>query len=270
MMIESAALERRLASMGRVLLGYSGGVDSSLLAVVATEILGADRFLAVIGRSASYPAVQWRTAQDIARRFSIPLREIETHELDDPNYRANPTDRCYYCKAELWGRMGRLARELHFDTIVDGTNADDLTEHRPGLRAAAEFDLRSPLAELGWTKAMVRAAARERDIPIWDAPAAPCLSSRVRYGLTITPARLEQVERGEALLRSLGITGDLRLRHLGDRAMIEVNPTMIPIVRERWADIEPRLRALGFAAVDLDPRGYRRGNMLSPMAQSGI
>ena len=151
MMIESAALERRLASMGRVLLGYSGGVDSALLAVVATETVGADRFLAVIGRSASYPAVQWRTAQDVARRFSIPLREIETHELDDPNYRANPTDRCYYCKAELWGRMGRLACELEFDTIVDGTNADDLTEHRPGLKAAAEFDLRSPLAELGWT-----------------------------------------------------------------------------------------------------------------------
>jgi uncharacterized protein len=269
-MIGPTVLQRSLASMGRVLLGYSGGVDSTLLAVVATETLGPDHFLAVIGRSASYPAVQWRTAQDIARRFSIPLCEIETHELDDPNYRANPTDRCYFCKAELWEVMGRLARELKFDTLVDGANADDLTEHRPGLRAAAECHVRSPLAELGWTKAMVRAAARELGIPIWDAPAAPCLSSRVRYGLTITPARLEQVERGEALLRSLGIPGDLRVRHLGNRATIEVNLTMIPVVRERWADIEPGLRALGFAEVELDPHGYQRGNMLSAVDQPGL
>lgn len=269
-MSDRTVLERRLATMGRVLLGYSGGVDSTLLAVVATETLGPDRFLAVIGRSASYPAVQWRTAQDIARRFSIPLREVETHELDDPNYRANPTDRCYFCKAELWEVMGRLARELKFDTIVDGTNADDLTEHRPGQRAAAEFDVRSPLAELGWTKAMVRAAARERDIPIWDAPAAPCLSSRVRYGLTITPARLEQVERGEEFLRALGIPGDLRVRHMGDRATIEVNHSMIPAVRERWADIEPGLRLLGFAEVELDPIGYQRGKMLSVVDPPGI
>ncbi len=221
--MDRTVLQRRLASMGRVLLGYSGGVDSTLLAVVATETLGPERFLAVIGRSASYPAVQWRTAQDIARRFSIPLREIETHELDDANYRANPTDRCYFCKAELWEVMG-----------------------------------------------MVRAVARERGIPIWDAPAAPCLSSRVRYGLTITPARLEQVERGEALLRSLGIAGDLRVRHLGDRATVEVNPAMIPVVRERWADIEPGLRALGFAEVELDPHGYQRGNMLSTVNQPGF
>jgi uncharacterized protein len=269
-MIEIAPLERRLASLGRVLLGYSGGVDSALLAVVATETLGPERFLAVIARSASYPAVQWHTALDIAHRFSIPLREIETHELDDPNYRANPTDRCYYCKAELWRVMGRLARELDFDAIVDGTNADDLTEHRPGVRAAAEHRVRSPLAELGWTKAMVRAAARERNLPIWDAPAAPCLSSRVRYGLTITRARLGQVERGEALLRSHGITGDLRVRHLGDCAMIEVNPGMISLVRERWTEIEPGLRALGFAKVALDPRGYRRGKLLSVVTNPGL
>lgn len=264
----STALERCLASLGRVMLGYSGGVDSALLAVVATDVLGPERFLAVIGRSPSYPAAQHRTALDIADRFSIPLREIETHELDDPNYRANSTDRCYYCKTELWDRMDGLARELGYATVIDGTNADDLTEHRPGMRAAEEFGVRSPLAELGWTKAMVRAAARERGIPIWDAPAAPCLSSRVKYGLSISSERLEQVERGEVLLRSFGVAGDLRVRHLGDRASVEVPAAMIPFVRERWEEIVPGLRALGFQEVDLDPRGYRRGGMLPTLARS--
>ena len=262
MMHDTLPLERRLDSLGRVLLGYSGGVDSALLAVVATETLGADRFLAVIGRSASYPEVQWRAARAIAERFAIPLREMDTTELDDPSYRANPTDRCYYCKSELWQCARRLARDLGYDALVDGTNADDVTEHRPGMRAAREFNVVSPLAELGWTKDMVRAAARARDIPIWDAPAAPCLSSRVQYGLTITPGRLMQVEQGEALVRSFGITGDLRVRHLGDRARVEVSPEAIPRVRSLWADIVPALRALGFPEAELDPTGYRRGKLL--------
>ena len=268
MMHDISPLERRLDSLGRVLLGYSGGVDSALLAVVATETMGADRFLAVIGRSASYPEVQWRTARAIAERFSIPLREMDTAELDDPNYRANPTDRCYYCKSELWQRTGQLARELGFDTVIDGTNADDMTEHRPGMRAAREFHVVSPLAELGWTKDMVRAAARARNIPIWDAPAAPCLSSRVQYGLAITPGRLMQVEQAEALVRSHGITGDLRVRHLGDRARVEVSSDAIPRVRSLWADIAPALQALGFPEVELDPTGYRRGKMLDAGAAS--
>lgn len=265
-MADTAALECRLASLGRVLLGYSGGVDSALLAVVATDTLGPERFLAVIGRSASYPEVQWRTARAIAHRFAIPIREIETQELGNPNYRANPPERCYHCKAELWERLGELAREVGFDSIIDGTNADDLTEHRPGLRAAHEFGVRAPLAELGWTKAMVRDAARARGIPIWDAPAAPCLSSRVRYGLTITPARLAQVERGEALVRSFGVTGDLRVRHYGNRATVEVSPESMAHVRTLWPEIEPALQAIGFATVELDPTGYHRGKMLTDSA----
>jgi len=265
-MSDIAALERRIASLGRVLLGYSGGVDSTFLAVVASDTLGAGRFLAVIGRSASYPEVQWHTAMAVAERFGIPFREIGTRELDDPNYRANPTNRCYYCKAELWGRIESVALELGFETIIDGTNADDLAEHRPGLRAGEEFRVVSPLAELGWTKAMVRAAARARGIPIWDAPAAPCLSSRVRYGLAVTPARLAQVEQGEALVRSFGIAGDLRVRHLGDRARVEVSPESMPRIRALWSKIEPGLRAIGFAAVELDPTGYRRGKLLSGAA----
>jgi uncharacterized protein len=208
-------LRRHLLGLGKVLLGYSGGVDSALLAVVGTEALGAERFLAVIGRSPSYPEVQWRAAVELATRFGVPLFELDTHELEDPRYLRNDTSRCYFCKSELWGRLGEVARGRGFDTVIDGTNADDLGEHRPGLRAGRETSVRSPLAELGWSKAAVRAASRSLGLPTWDAPAAPCLSSRVRYGLAITAERLRQVEEGEAFLRSLGVRGDLRVRHHG-------------------------------------------------------
>ena len=153
-------LRRHLLGYGRVLLGYSGGVDSALLAVVGRQALGAERFLAVVGRSASYPEAQWRSAVELARRFDVPLLEVDTGELADPRYLGNPTNRCYYCKTELWTRLGEVASARGFDTIIDGTNADDLGEHRPGLRAADEHRVRSPLAELGWTKAAVREASR--------------------------------------------------------------------------------------------------------------
>src|SRR5690606_31549012 len=136
-----------------VALGYSGGVDSSVLAVAGRQALGPDRFLAVIGRSASYPAVQYNGARDLAARFDVPLLEIDTYELADPRYQANTPDRCYFCKSELWDRLAEVADARGISVIADGTNADDLGEHRPGLRAAAERQVRSPLAELGWTKA---------------------------------------------------------------------------------------------------------------------
>jgi uncharacterized protein len=255
-------LRARLAGLGRVMLGYSGGVDSALLAVVGRDVLGRDRFLAVIGRSASYPEAQWRAAVELAERFDVPLLEVATHELDDPNYTSNPTTRCYFCKSELWRRLGALADTRRFDTIIDGTNADDLREHRPGLRAAAERHVQSPLAELGWTKADVRATARMLDLPIWDAPAAPCLSSRVRYGLAITPARLRQIEAGEAYLRSLGVRGDLRVRHLGEHARVEVAPDQMASLQQAWDAVAAFFADLGFAAVELDPAGYRRGSLL--------
>src|SRR5512134_1771668 len=153
-------LERHLRGLGRVLLGYSGGVDSALLAVVGTRALGPARFLAVIGRSASYPERQWRAALEVAGAFQVPTAALNTHELDDPRYVANAPDRCYFCKTELWTRLGSLARARGFDVVIDGTNADDLREHRPGLRAGLEHAVRSPLAELGWTKDDVRTASR--------------------------------------------------------------------------------------------------------------
>jgi uncharacterized protein len=256
-------LRRHLLGLGRVLLGYSGGVDSALLAVVASEALGARRFLAVIGRSPSYPEVQWRTAVELATRFRVPLLELDTRELDDQRYLRNGTDRCYFCKSELWTRLGDVARRQGFDTVIDGTNADDLGEHRPGLWAGRESGIRSPLAELGWSKDAVRAASRDLGLPTWDAPAAPCLSSRVRYGLEITTERLRQVEQGEAFLRSLGVAGDLRVRHHGNQASLEVTEREMPLLRSRWDVIGHFFARLGFDEVVLDPRGYRRGRLLA-------
>jgi len=261
-------LRRHLLGCGRLLLGYSGGVDSALLAVVGRRALGPDRFLAVVGRSASYAEAQRQAAVELAGRYEVPLLEVDTGELADARYLANPTNRCYFCKTELWTRLGRVARERGFDTIIDGTNADDLGEHRPGARAAEECRVRSPLAELGWTKARVREASRALGLPTWDAPAAPCLSSRVVYGLQITPVRLRQIEDGEAYLRSLGVTGDLRVRHHGDRARLEMTPDQMARVRREWVAVERFFSGLGFAAVELDPVGYRRGGLLSLTAQS--
>ncbi len=268
-MTSITALESHLAGLGRVLLGYSGGVDSALLAVAARRALGRDRFIAVIGRSASYPAAQYQSALDTARRFDVPLLEAETHELERPDYRANAPDRCYFCKTELWSQLRGVARARGFDTIIDGTNADDLREHRPGLRAADEQEIRSPLLELGWTKAMVRAAAKQLGIPTWDAPAAPCLSSRIQYGLEVTPARLRQVEAAEAFVRSLGVAGDLRVRHRGDEASVEVAETMRNRVEAQWETIAGHLRELGFRSARLDPRGYRRGALLKELPVLG-
>jgi pyridinium-3,5-biscarboxylic acid mononucleotide sulfurtransferase len=262
-------LRRHLSGLGKVLLGYSGGVDSALLAVVASEALGAERFLAAIGRSPSYPEVQWRAAMDLAARFHVPLLELDTRELDDPRYLRNGTDRCYFCKSELWTRLGEVARGQGFDAIIDGTNADDLGEHRPGLRAGRETGIRSPLAELGWSKDAVRAASRELGLPTWDAPAAPCLSSRLRYGLEITAERLRQVEEGEAFLRSLGVAGDLRVRHHGQLASVEVSEREMTLLRSRWEVVGRFFAGLGFDDVVLDPEGYRRGRLLA-LAPDGV
>jgi pyridinium-3,5-biscarboxylic acid mononucleotide sulfurtransferase len=256
-------LRSHLATLGRIILGYSGGVDSSLLAVVGRQVLGSDRFLAVIGRSASYPAVQADAALTLAERFDIPVVELETNELEDPRYLSNSTDRCYYCKSELWSQLSRLKMERSFDTIIDGTNADDVREHRPGMRAGAEHQIRSPLLDLGWTKESVRQAAEQLGIPIWDAPAAPCLSSRVLYGLQITPERLRQVEEGEEYLRGLGIQGDLRVRHHGQSARLEVAPGQMDILQSQWERVTLVFAELGFTSVELDPQGYRRGGLLS-------
>lgn len=261
----SERLDRLRATVRQVesaLVGFSGGVDSSLLAVVLRQELGPLRMLAAVGRSPAVAGDQWEAALTLASRFDVPLVEVSTHELEDPRYSSNPTNRCFFCKTELWARLGELARQRGLAVVCDGTNADDLTEHRPGAAAGRRAGVRSPLAEAGFTKADIRAAARELGLPNWSAPAAPCLASRVRYGLEITPRRLRQVEAGEALLRRLGVSGDLRVRHEGDVGRIEVEPEWIPWLQAREGEITARLRDVGFEAVVIDPRGYRRGSLL--------
>jgi pyridinium-3,5-biscarboxylic acid mononucleotide sulfurtransferase len=264
-MSDLARLAAHLDGLGRVLLGYSGGADSTLLAVVGANRLGRDRFLAVLGQSASLASHLRRSARELAARFHVPFLELPTREFEDPRYVSNPTNRCYFCKAELWTRLTQVARECGFDVVVDGTNADDLSQHRPGLRAAQEFGVESPLADLGWRKSDIRAALRHLGVPVWNAPAAPCLSSRIRYGLAVTPDRLRQVEEGEAFLRSLGLEGDLRVRHLGDTARLEIDPAYFELLEQKWSEVARTFARLGFQTVELDPRGYRRGALLAVM-----
>jgi pyridinium-3,5-biscarboxylic acid mononucleotide sulfurtransferase len=261
-------LGAHLDALPSAVLGYSGGVDSAVLAVVGARRLGPARFLAVIGRSASYPEVQWRTAVELATRFGVPLFEVDTHELADPSYAANPLNRCFFCKSELWRVLGAVAADRGFQHLLDGTNLDDLNEHRPGAAAGAARRVHSPFVELRWTKADVREAARELGLPTWDAPAAPCLSSRIQYGLSVTPERLRQVERAEAVIRDCGVVGDIRVRHLGELARVEVLPAERPRVEARWVEVSAKLHALGFAGAELDERGYRRGSLLPIAAGS--
>lgn len=251
-----------LAGFPSVLVGFSGGVDSAVLAVLARQVLGRSRAVAALGASPSLAQDQREQAVNLARQFDLDLVLVSTDELSDPGYVANAPSRCYFCKRQLWAKLSAVARERELAVLADGTNADDLGEHRPGLGAAREFGVRSPLAEAGCAKADVRRLARALELPIWNAPAQPCLASRIMYGLSVTPIRLRQVEAGERLLRSLGVEGDLRVRHRGEEARIEVVPSAFERVRAHRERIAQAFRTLGFARVTLDLLGYRRGSLL--------
>jgi pyridinium-3,5-biscarboxylic acid mononucleotide sulfurtransferase len=252
---------RRLAAIlhecRSVVVGYSGGVDSVFLARIAVEELGAENVLAVTGKSDSIASWMEDTAREVAERFGIPWMELQTREMDDPRYAANPSDRCYYCKSELWTRLSAVAA-ARGAVMLDGSNADDVGDHRPGAVAAGENGVRSPLLEAGLTKDEIRAWSRELGLPTWDQPAAPCLASRIPYGLAVTPERLRQVERAELGLRSLGFR-DFRVRHHDRVARLEVHPAELGRVAPLGAEIAAAVRGAGFARVLLDLQGYRRG-----------
>ena len=257
------ALLAWLRARGSALLGFSGGVDSTYLASVAAEALGPGRVLAVIGRSPSYPEEQWRVARDVAQRIGIVVEELDTQEMSDPRYAANPSNRCYFCKTELWGKLAPLARERGLAVVIDGTNADDIGGHRPGMRAAREHGVESPLVDVGMTKRDVRERSRARGLPTWSQPSSPCLSSRLQYGLHVTPERLAQVERAEGALRDLGIAGDLRVRHHGDLARVELSRDVLRtwLAPKRLQILAAAVRSAGFPRVTVDLRGFRSGSL---------
>lgn len=262
-------LEAILRECESVVIGYSGGVDSVFLARVAVEVLGARRVLAVTGKSDSIARWMEDTARQVAAGFGIPWLEVETREMDDPRYAANPSNRCYFCKSELWTRLASVAREHGLRTVLDGSNADDVGDHRPGAVAAAENAVRSPLLEAGLTKAEIRAWSHELGLPTWDQPAAPCLASRLPYGLAVTPERLRQVEAAELALRALGFR-DFRVRHHGDVARLEVHPAEVARVAEHRAAIHAAVLSAGFRRVLVDLQGYRRGALNEGLAAAQL
>jgi pyridinium-3,5-biscarboxylic acid mononucleotide sulfurtransferase len=254
-------LRALVKELGSCIVAYSGGVDSSVVLAVAREELG-ERAVAVIGRSATYAESELAQALAQARTLGLEPRVIATAELSDPRFANNPSNRCYFCKGELYEKLAELARAEGFAAVLDGTNADDLADHRPGRRAAEEKAVRSPLAECGLTKADVRALAARLGLPSAEKPAMPCLSSRFPYGTRITEEQLRQVEAGEAWLREQGFR-DVRLRHHGTVARLELE------TRELARLVEEPMRAacvahfkrLGFAYVALDLQGFRSGSL---------
>jgi len=254
------ALGDALASLGSVIVAYSGGVDSAYLAYVASRTLG-DRAVAVTADSPSYPEHHRRLAVQIARDFGLRHEIIQTHELDVAEYRANPSNRCYYCKRELYTHLSRIAAERDA-VVVDGNNADDRGDYRPGRQAAREFGVRSPLDEVELGKTEIRELSRRAGLPTWDEPASACLSSRIPYQHEVTDEKLRRIERAESALRDLGFRV-FRVRHHDEVARIEIARDEMPraLDPEVAAAIVRALKAVGYRYVSLDLQGYRTGSL---------
>jgi pyridinium-3,5-biscarboxylic acid mononucleotide sulfurtransferase len=257
----TSELRSILSDMRSVIVAFSGGVDSAYLAYAATEILGA-RALCITAQSASYPAHHRELALRVAHECALQHEIIDTGEIDQPEYRANPENRCYFCKHELYTRLTAMASDRGFQHVADGTNADDRGDYRPGRRAAREFGVRSPLDEAGLGKADIRELSRDAGLPVWDEPASACLSSRIPYHHEVTPDKLRQIERGEEALHALGFRV-CRVRHHDSLAKVEVAREDLrrALEPDMHNTIVRELRAAGYESVMIDPKGYRTGSL---------
>jgi uncharacterized protein len=254
------ALLAELKKSASLLIAFSGGVDSSLLAYAAAEALGRDKILAVTALAGTYPAREREEAEAFCRAYDLPQRFITTDEVGNINSRGNPFDRCYYCKRELFEELTSLARAEGLEAVAEGSNLDDDGDFRPGRRALAELGIVSPLKAAGLTKADIRAISQTLGLPSWDKPPCACLVSRFPYQVEITDSALRRIELAEEYLRSLGFRL-CRVRHYGDRARVEVETTMVAEAERRADGIRERLRLLGYTEVEIDPQGYRTGSM---------
>ena len=255
------SLRALLRSLESALIAFSGGVDSTFLAKLAHDELG-ERAVAVTARSETYPQFEADEATALAKQIGIRHLAIETEELSLEGFRNNPPDRCYHCKRELFGKLRALAKQMDLRHVADGANADDAGDFRPGARAAAELNVRSPLQEAGFTKEEVRQASRALGLPTWNKPSYACLSSRFPYGETITVENVGRVGKAEAFLRTLGVQ-QVRVRHHGDTARIEAPPEQIALLAEDEvrAQVVARFKELGYTYVTLDLQGYRTGSI---------